>query len=268
MKKKRNQWHGVLGGVLAALSLGAIGVIGYLYITLSETCCADEQLCPKNGPTGYVAILLDATDAIEPGLSDALRTELHKIVLTSEPGTLITLTLVAPRSEREGWAIARCHPGNPGQANPLYQNPDQIAEQFQHDFLNPLSTQLDRLLNAELADSSPIAESIQSIVHTVFAKADIGHSKRLVIVSDLVQHSPAFSFYRADTWARFEASPNFNRLGRTLNGIDVQILKIPRVASRRNGTRISDADVWEFWVNYFDVQGAVSLDRHTKIGDL
>ena len=130
-----------------------------------------------------------------------------------------------------------------------------------------MSEQLDALLDAEEANSSPIIESLQRAVRQLFADADPKVPRTLVIVSDMVQHSDAFSFFRRETWESFRASPQYERMGHTLSGVSLYIERIPRPVRRRDGTVVEKEEIWDFWVNYLDVQGAAPIERHT-IGDL
>lgn len=267
MRKPKSRFPAVLGGVLMVSALAAIGVIVYFVWELQKDCCLDDRLCPEDGPTGYVALLVDATDPIGAGMAASVRTELDRIIRQSPAGTMIALATVRPPGSGETAVLERCHPGDPDLANPLYQNPKQIAEQFEEEFIGPLNREIDALLSMGTADSSPIAESMQKLSHEVLARDPRQVPRRIVLVSDLVQHSEIFSFFRGDTWERFRASPDYDRLGRSLTGVDVQFVRIPRDVRRRDGSVISQDDVWDFWVGYSDTQGAQSVDRSVRIGD-
>lgn len=267
MRKPKSRLPAVFGGVLVMSALAAVGVIVYLVWALQKECCLDDRLCPEAGPTGYVALLVDATDPISEGLAASVRTELDRIIRQSPAGTLIALAMVRPPGSEEAAVLERCHPGDPDQANPLYQNPKQIAEKFEDEFIGPLHREIDALLSMGTADTSPIAESMQKLAHEVLARDPRPVPRRIVLASDLVQHSETFSFFRGNTWESFRASPGYDRLGRSLKGVDVQFLRIPRQIMRRNGSTIEQDDVWEFWVGYSDVQGAASIDRSVRIGD-
>ena len=86
--------------------------------------------------------------------------------------------------------------------------------------------------------------------------------RRIVIVSDLLQHSDALSFYRGEDWESFRASADFGRLARNLDGAEVTILRVPRPGAKVDGAAVDD-----FWVRYLDVQGAERVDVE-PLGDL
>jgi hypothetical protein len=86
--------------------------------------------------------------------------------------------------------------------------------------------------------------------------------RRIVIVSDLLQHSEALSFYRGEDWESFRASAGFARLARNLDGAEVVIVRIPRAEAK-----VDEGAVDDFWVRYLDAQGAGRVDVE-PLGDL
>jgi hypothetical protein len=117
---------------------------------------------------------------------------------------------------------------------------------------------LDGLLAAPEADSSPIMEALQRFLAAIPGWNEA--PARVVLVTDLVQHSDVFSFYRGGDWESFRASGAADRLARSLDGVEVAILRFPRPA-------VSQATVDDFWVRYLDAQGAARVSP-TVLGDL
>ncbi len=127
-----------------------------------------------------------------------------------------------------------------------------MQARYEERFLVPLRANIERMIAATGADSSPIMESLQALLADTpgFLISDI--PRQVIIVSDLLQHSEAMSFYRGESWDSFAASPAFERLGRSLVGVDVIIFSRPRPVEG-----IEDpASVEHFWVRYLDLQGA------------
>ena len=133
----------------------------------------------------------------------------------------------------------------------LYQNPRLVTEKYEKGFRQPFAASLEKMLKAERADRSPIMESLQAALAATPGFLDAEYPRRVIIVSDLLQHSAVFSFYRRDTWRRFQRSRDFERLARTLPGVAVKILRLPRPKAK-----IDPAEVEDFWANYFDQTGA------------
>ena len=119
------------------------------------------------------------------------------------------------------------------------------------------------MISANGANKSPIMEALQTLIADTSGFLTFGGPRKVIIVSDLLQNSDAMSFYAGDDWQSFAASPQFGRLNRTLDGVDVVIFEVPRVVSKIKDPRVIE----DFWLHYFDVQGA-RKPTVTMIGDL
>ncbi len=245
-------------GLLVVLGLGVLIAVSWLKPPeYNET-----TLCPKTGPGAGLVILLDLTDRIGSTQHTRLRSILEKEVAEARRNTLIAVGAVNPDPGKWGVDFALCKPQEGSAANKLYENPRLVAEKYEKDFRQPFAVNLEKMLKAELADRSPIMESLQAVLAATPGFLDAEYPRRVIIVSDLLQHSAVFSFYRRDTWRKFQRSRDFARLARTLRGVDVQILRLPRPKAK-----IDPAEVGDFWANYFDQAGARSV-RSRMLGDL
>ena len=218
---------------------------------------------PAGGATGSLAILLDLTDPLGATQSIALRSELERMVVESPRGTLVSLGRVSDDPQDLGATYLLCRPMTGAEGGEWMRNPTQLDRQFLERFLTPFRAELDGMLDAEVAMQSPIMEGLQALLAgTGAARVKIEGERQIVIVSDLIQHSDAFSFYRGDDWGKFERSPDFPRLARNLDGAKVTIFRVPRP-----GARVDMAAVDDFWVRYLDVQGAATVSP-VPLGDL
>jgi len=119
------------------------------------------------------------------------------------------------------------------------------------------------MVSAKPVKHSPIMEALQHLLAGTPGFLTFPGPRRLIIVSDLLQHSDVFSFYRDNDWQVFKASPNFQRIGHNLEGADIRIFQIPR--SSHGISR--PAMVEDFWVRYFEAQGS-RLPIVRRLGDL
>ncbi len=224
-----------------------------------------ENLCPtKSGPVAGLAVLLDLTDPLKNVQTERLRGILDRRIAEAIPNTLIAVGAVHADASARGADFALCKPESGERANEIYQNPRMIAEQYRKKFRLPFDKILERMLRSPKADSSPIMESLQALLVGTPGFVDAKYPRRVIIVSDLLQHSAAFSFYRRDRWATFVRSPNAQRLAGRLNGVVVEICRVPRP-----NARIKKAEVDDFWVNYFERAGASRVFASTcPLGDL
>jgi hypothetical protein len=223
----------------------------------------DQVLCPADGPIAGTVIVLDLTDPVEASQLSAIEERIYSKIDAAAAGTLFAVGLVRPEADARGAKFASCKPRSGADASELYENPRMIEERYATGFREPLTTTLSQMLSSGIADSSPIMESLQATLADANGFSIAEYPRRLILVTDLLQHSPVYSFYRGDTWESFSTSPDFTRLSRNLEGVEVEILRLPRP-----GARVADWDtVEDFWVNYFDHQGAARVTSHA-IGDL
>ena len=143
------------------------------------------------------------------------------------------------------------------------RNPTQLDRRFAAGFLAPFEAELAGMMDTREASQSPIMEGLQALLAgTGAAGVKVKGPRRIVIVSDLLQHSEALSFYRGEDWESFRASPDFARLAKNLDAAEVTILRVPRPGAKVDGAAVDD-----FWVRYLDAQGAGRVDVE-PLGDL
>jgi hypothetical protein len=245
--------------VLLAAAGGAWAVRGML----KDDAVDSVTLCPANGAGGSLVFLFDLTDPLGTTQSMALRAFVEDRIARSPRGTLVALGMVSDDASEWGARNPVCKPMTGAEAGDLVRNSAQAERRYQEAFVEPLQDVFAAMLAAGEAARSPIMESLQALM---VGTADIafapGATREIVIVSDLLQHSDAMSFYRGETWTQFRASPAYDRPARNLEGVDVTILRVPRAEAR-----IDPGAVDDFWVRYFEAQGATRI-RPRTLGDL
>ncbi|WP_371154409.1 hypothetical protein [Jannaschia sp. 2305UL9-9] len=247
-----------IGLIVAALS--ALGVIGwFLFAEAGKAPIDSTSLCPADGPTGHLAILLDTTDPVSSTQLRAARNRITDMIDGAPDFTRISFATVSPDGDiRAGSFTSLCKP--PSDASALIGNPRLVAERYEVSFVTPVRAALDGLLAIPEAQASPILEALQEFLTRIpdFGTGDA--PREVVLVTDLVQHSDVFSFYRGDDWASFRNSGAADRLARSLTDTRVRILRLPRPAAPQ-------AVVDDFWRRYLDAQGASAVTT-TTLGDL
>lgn len=250
----------LLGVALIAGAVAAFGVIGWLVFTESGKPGIDAAtLCPEDGPTGHLAILLDTTDPVSATQLQAARNRITALIDAAPDFTRVSFATVSPdEGVRAGSFESLCKP--PRDASALTGNPRLVAAKYQDDFVTPVRAALDGLLAIPEAQSSPIIEALQEFLTAIPGFTTATVPRDVVLVSDLVQHSDVFSFYRGNDWASFRASGAEARLAHSLDGAQVRILRLPRPTAPQDV-------VDDFWVRYLDAQGAARV-MPTVLGDL
>ncbi|SLN20841.1 hypothetical protein PSM7751_00711 [Pseudooceanicola marinus] len=268
-RRGRSAQRGVTGTVLAVgvaiLVLSGIGAAFWWSDQESRARALDtETLCPEaTGPVAMTAILLDLTDPMSPAQHAQLLARIEQEISDAARGTQFTLGVVSEDSTRWGATPPLCKPQDAASANRLTQNEKLIAKRYESRFHEPLQSRLLDMVSATGANRSPIMESLQALVADTPGFVTFEGPRRIILVTDLLQHSDALSFYRGGTWDSFRASPAFQRLGRTLDGAEIRIYQVPRPAEG-----VKDPAVLEdFWIRYFERQGA-HVPVVNRLGDL
>ena len=143
-----------------------------------------------------------------------------------------------------------CSPGSASEANPIFQNPKMVEQTWQGQFYAPLLESVEAALMDTRQPSSPLIEAVYSVADRAdFQPGERG--RRVVLVSDLMQHSDGFSFYRAGADYEAYLDSELAELKPRLDEAEVVARIVPR--------QIYDlpvADVKAFWRAYFDEAGA------------
>jgi hypothetical protein len=213
---------------------------------MADTSCRMDRKDPA-----HTIILIDQSDPFNPNdldwvyeFVDAEARALPKY------GRLTILTPNAANPYEPKRIHFACSPGSAAEANPIFQNPKMVEQSWQSEFYAPLLEQVETALLDTRQPSSPLVEAVYAVSDRAdFQPGDT--SRRLVLVSDLMQHSDGFSFYRAG--ADYEAflGSDLARMTPRLDQVDVVARIVPR--------QIYDlpmAEVKAFWRAYFDEAGA------------
>jgi hypothetical protein len=259
------------GVTILLLSLGALAVVAVLgsaFWWSSKDAAANafdpETLCPTPaGPVGITAILLDLTDPLSSTQHSQLMAWLEDEIDRAPRGTQFTMGVVSQDSANWGATDPLCKPQDASSVNSLTQNSRLIDTRYREQFLDPLKARLEGMVSASGADRSPIMESLQALVSDTAGFVTFDGPRRIVVVSDLLQHSDVLSFYRGGDWNSFLNSPDYQRIGTTLDGAEIQIYQIPRPTEGVKDPAVLD----DFWINYFERQGAHNPSVK-RLGDL
>lgn len=265
-KRSRSRKTSSLPYIVGAIvALGLLGLAGWwMNRTSGEMAVDADTLCPLvTGPVAETVILFDLTDPLAPAQTSQLLQYLEREFADAAIGTQFTLGVVSEDPADWGATPALCKPHSDKDVSSLTQNVPLVKQRYEERFLAPLKASLSGMISASGANSSPIMESLQALIATTPGFLTFPGPRKVILVSDLLQHSDAMSFYRGDDWQSFSNSPAFQRLGRTLDGVEVAVFAVPRVSDKIN----DPAAVEDFWLRYFDLQGA-QLPTLRSLGDL
>ena len=253
----------IIGAVAIGLaSLAIIGVFGWMKYRASDRVAIDEaSLCPVSGPTSQAVVLLDVTDPISETTALDLKNQFQRLVADVPIGGAIDIYALTEKEGELEQTFHGCNPGSGENADVWTSNPRLIQDRWEKGFRKPLDEVAGRLASGRAGDASPIMAAIQRINLNVFATMPAGTQKSLLVASDMIEHTPAFSNYRDGVnYEAFEKSPAREKFRTSLDGVSVRIL-----AFQREGLKARPEEVAEFWnrwitANHGNFQSFVRLE--------
>jgi hypothetical protein len=261
-----NAWLLKTAGVGLAL-LVAVAAVAFLMLKPSSTELDERTGCPKGGPTAVTAVLVDLTDKVKPVTASEIRQRLADIISrVPKYGRIDIYSIESENDKLPAQIISVCSPGSAKDADPLYSSPELIAKWWRERYYEPLETVINKILSQTEGNTSPIMENIGSVSVLSFT-ADNSKSiqKRLIIVSDMLQHSDAFSLYRhGPDYEAYVASPKARGITADLREVQVDLFLIQRVVQ---GKALNDGPYIEFWLNWLSHQqsGPLHIVRLTGV---
>lgn len=240
-------WRGAIGVMLFSV-IGVFSVAAFHSAPAldPETACRMDRQDPA-----HTILLIDQSDPFSEN-------DLAWIdeLIDAEARTLPRfgrLTVVLPNSAAPfdpATLYTHCSPGSVEDANPILQNPRMIDDTWREHFYQPLTETVAETLKTTSQPSSPLFEALYAIGD----RADFQNSRknrRLVIVSDLMQHSDGFSFYRSGADLAAYGDASLSQQVPQMSGVDV----VARIVPRQNYD-LPIGELRAFWRAYFDKTGA------------
>lgn len=239
-------WAGL--ALVAALVLVAAFVAAQYWAKSQYVEIDGASLCPKNGPTAVTAVLVDRSDPLTPQQAQRVQQVLDRVVEEAPVGGRVALYVAeADAFTRLAPILALCNPGS--EANPLYQNPKKIRARYDDQFKARLAAVRTALLEPKERKTSPILESIKAVCIDAFAAAAPGIPLRLLLVSDLIQHSPIASHYRERNFAALLEDKRLDGVLVDCRGAEVDILYVLRLGKDGRPT-LQNRNHQRFWDLY------------------
>ncbi len=185
----------ILGVALIVIALCLAGGGVYAVHILKQQKFDPETLCPLEGPKAVTLILIDKTDPLTAAEQARVRNLIAAEADAIPTGSRITVKLLQQREGASETARATaadlCNPG--AEANPLFENPRRVAARYRSAFQEPIEQAIASVESAGSAPASPIARAIEETIEA--APQGPGHRFKLILVSDLMEHTPEASAY-------------------------------------------------------------------------
>ena len=259
-RQQRIQLKNLFGIVLIVCVLAIVTSLGTFWYERQKQQQAFDTatLCPLDGSPAYIAVVFDKTDAYNSVQQRFLKRYFSDFKAKLRPGTRIALYVIDDRN-RDIIApdFLVCAPRTGEDANALYENPKLIKRRWLERFEKPLDQAIEGFMKPSEADYSPIMEILQVVSLSAFPVESDDATKKIIIVSDMLQHTPEWSHYRGQMdFAELERTAYFQRIRTDLGGAEVQILYVRRDGMEKLQTKRHAL----FWADYIDaIGGQVTL---------
>lgn len=246
--------------LLAFAGVSAIVAMVYLAVTEEDKpqlnaltrCPVDTEKYPVSRKT---VVLIDRTESLnEVQQLDVLNT-LERELAIAPREEIVLYELLGSSDVRAKPVLQLCNPVQPvpnSFAAKLDRDVALEAKEFNEKFLQHVRQTVKSALDTQGTADSPIMELIQASSVRDLKTARYTSGRRLIVISDLMQYSHAFSQYGRPVDSAFFKTPTFQSLRVDLTGVDVLVLYI----KRPTGASAQPKDHRGFWQQYFSLQGA------------
>jgi hypothetical protein len=244
--------------VAAVIGLGAVAFVNRAPALDEGNGCVRGQLVPP----AHTVVLVDQTDSLGQRQIDYVKTLILLEYERLNPGERLTVRPIDADPDSTEREFSRCRVRRGSDVLGIGANPEMIEADFRRVVGNPLNNYLNGLSNVPSADASPILETIASAVDSPDFGPNVGQ-RRLVVVSDMAQHSDQVSQY--DEPGVLAVTPEArDLLTRDMRNIDVRVHYVKRPSLGRIQSQ-AHRDFWRDWLRSEGAQ--VQLGWGTQMVD-
>lgn len=239
----------VLVAVLAVALVGLVGGLGWLFQKARSEYVPRDQasLCPLSGYTSQTLVLIDTTDALASVTQTQVLNKLRDLVAAIPKDGLLELRLLSADAERSLPAMAPlCNPGDGADIDPVTGNPEMARRRWQTQYAEKLDEILRSSVVGSEQDFSPIMEVIQRLAaEHLTSMRDRSLPSRLIVISDMIQHTTAYSHYVDGVALETYQVKARNRLATDLAGATVEFWMV-----RRATQKVDPEQLGHFWLQW------------------
>ena len=150
--------------------------------------------------------------------------------------------------------VVLCNPGSEKEMGKYSENEKMVRKQYEEKFKKHLDETLNGILSEESASQSPIMEAVQSVAVTSFiGEKSKKIKKKLILVSDLLEHTSNFSVYGGViVFEKYQTEEHWKSVKSDLNDVEVEIYFLHRDGE----LKLQNGKLRDFWIQFFENQGA------------
>ncbi len=248
-KRSGNSAAVILGitGLAAVIILGVAGFSYYKWVASQRVAIDPHTNCPVTGPVSATAVLLDVSHAISRATLEDLRNKFDTLAVGIPQGGLISIYGLTGRAGELRPLFAACNPGDGSNADPITSNPRLAKQRWQEGYRKPFDEFEKEIGTSEPTHRNPIMAAIQQIELAFFDAYSTEVDKTLVIASDMIEYTDAYSQYKSGaSYDAFHRSSANNMYRTSLSGVKVTVLYVQRWYVPAN-----TEEHCEFWTRWF-----------------
>ncbi|MDW3688454.1 hypothetical protein RA280_43385 [Cupriavidus sp. CV2] len=212
----------------------------------------DELGCTKDS-AGKTVFVVDQSEDLSQQTKAELVARAMKVVDEQvKDGELVSVFSITELSKRNLVPVfSHCKPTREGSR--MLNNPKLLEKQYRQNFSEPLEKALRAPFSA--SNQSPVAQAIVDLSLSEYLKDS--HSSRLVVFSDLLEHTEKFSLYGCrsaqDAVAKFRAARGAAVARPKFEDVAIELNIVPRPNIQASVAKCRDA----FWAWFLgDNEGA------------
>ncbi|MDF2116373.1 hypothetical protein PY365_12365 [Roseiarcaceae bacterium H3SJ34-1] len=241
-----------MAATIAVLFLVAVAAIGYSYVwttTAKPLELNRSTLCPLDGPASTLVVLLDASDDFPDVARQEVELTLNEMASSVPTHGLVELRTLTAGAPYQRILFSKCNPGDGKGLSEYTANPKMARQKWEKEFSDPLKDALRGGLAPAPGEASPIMSAIQRISLERFMSSSTASTpKSLVLVSDMIEFTPAYSQYTNDlTYDRFRRSPAYRSVRTDLKQAEVTIFYVQR-QTRNPINPAAHIKFWQEWI--------------------
>jgi hypothetical protein len=182
------------------------------------------------------AILLDTTDALSPVQQLMTLKNLEGLAAGASGYGKVEVFVVRSSSDTLIRPLLQvCNSGRASDVNEWTGNPRLLEKRWHEKFMDPLVQTLTRALADSVnSQQSPIMEEIQQVSVEAFFETPPTTSKRLAVVSDMLQNSQVLNQYSdPESFRDFQGQAGFEKVRPKLDNVGVTVLYVRRSSQTR-----------------------------------
>lgn len=248
--------------VLAVLLGVLVAGLGWLLLKARSDYVPRDQatLCPKAGYSAQTLVLIDTTDALAPVTQTQVLQKLRDLVASIPKDGLLELRLLQADPTNPAVVLARCNPGDGSDIDPVTGNPELAKRRWETEYAAKAEEALQAGVAGSEQDASPIMETLQTIAAEHLTSAhDRAIPSRLVVVSDMIQHTAQYSHFRDGLAPEAYGGATAQRLATDFAQAEVEFWLV------RRDTRIDAAELGAFWLRWAEDNNAKRPARLTPL---